>query len=109
MDNADLQFNFETEWRPERMRMRLKMKAKKHEEKKKVMLCGMLLCPVTVGKPAVFAAEGNFYRTSSVVALHEQTEDNIHFETKNTHYYLSMSPFPLAAMSPLPVRLATCA
>ncbi len=91
------------------MRMRLKMKAKKHEEKKKVMLRGMLLCPVTVGKPAVFAAEGNFYRTSSVVALHEQTEDNIHFETKNTHYYLSMSPFPLAAMSPLPVRLATCA
>ena len=82
MDNADLQFNFETEWRPERMRMRLKMKAKKHEEKKKVMLCGMLLCPVTVGKPAVFAAEGNFYRTSNVVALHEQTEDNIHFETK---------------------------
>ena len=83
-------------------------KAKK-EEKKKVMLCGMLLFPITVGKPAVFAAEGSVYRTSNVVALHEQTEDNIHFETRNTHYHLSMSPFPLAAMSPLPVRLAACA
>lgn len=31
---------------------------KKKEEKKKVMLCGQLICPVTVGKPAVFAAGG---------------------------------------------------
>ncbi len=89
--------------------MRLKRKTKNHEEKKKVMLCGMLLCPITVGKPAVFAAKGNLYRTSNVVALHEQTENNIHFETRNTHYHLSMSPFPLAATSPLPVRLAACA
>ncbi len=85
------------------------MRKKKAEEKKTVMLCGTLLCPITIGKPALFASEGNFYRTSSVVALHKQTEDNIHFETRNTHYHLSMSPFPLAAMSPLPVRLAACA
>ncbi len=89
--------------------MRLKRKTQNHNEKKKVMLCGMLLCPITVGKPAVFAAEGNIYRTSDVVALHKQTENNIHFETRNTHYHLSMSPFPLAATSPLPVRLAACA
>ena len=89
--------------------MRLKRKTKNHDEKKKVMLCGMLLCPITVGKPAVFTAKGNLYRTSNVVALHELTENNIHFETRNTHYHLSMSPFPLAAMSPLPVRLAACA
>lgn len=89
--------------------MRLKRKTQNHDEKKKVMLCGMLLCPITVGKPAVFAAEGNIYRTSDVVALHKQTENNIHFETRNTHYHLSMSPFPLAATSPLPVRLAACA
>ena len=85
------------------------MRKKKAEEKKTVMLCGTLLCPVTIGKPAVFAAGGTFYRTSAVVALHEQTEDNIHFETRNTHYHLSMSPFPLAAISPPPVRLAACA
>lgn len=82
---------------------------KKKEEKKKVMLCGQLICPVAIGKPAVFAAEGNLYRTSHVVALHEQTMEKIHFETMNTHYHLSMSPFPLAVMSPLPVRLAACA
>lgn len=85
------------------------MRKKKAEEKKTVMLCGTLLCPITIGKPALFASEGNFYRTSIVVAVHKQTEDNIHFETRNTHYHLSMSPFPLAAMSPLPVRLAACA
>lgn len=87
----------------------MRMKKRKDEKKKNVMLCGMLLCPITIGKPAVFAAEGNLYRTSDVVALHEQTDENIHFETRNTHYHLSMSPFPLAAMSPLPVRLAACA
>ena len=42
------------------MRMRLKMKAKKHEEKKKVMLCGMLLCPVTVGKPGCICSRRKF-------------------------------------------------
>ena len=85
------------------------MRKKKAEEKKTVMLCGTLLCPVTIGKPAVFAAGGTFYRTSAVVALHKHTMDEVHFETMNTHYHLSMSPFPLAAMSPLPVRLAACA
>ena len=82
---------------------------KKKEEKKSVLLCGQLICPITIGKPAVFAAEGKLYRTSHVVALHKHTMDEIHFETVNTHYHLSMSPFPLAAMSPLPVRLAACA
>ncbi len=87
----------------------MRRKKRNCEEKKKVMLCGKLLCPVVVGKPALFAAEGNLYRTSDVVALHEQTDEDIHFETRNTHYHLSMSPFPLASISPLPVRLAACA
>ena len=39
------------------------MRKKKAEEKKTVMLCGTLLCPITIGKPALFASEGNFYRT----------------------------------------------
>ena len=89
--------------------MRLKLRTRKHEEKKKIMLCGTLLFPITIGEPAVFAAEGNLYRTSTVVALHEQTEDTIHFETINTHYHLSMSPFPSADACPLPVKLAACA
>ena len=78
-------------------------------KKKKVMLCGILLCPIIIGKPAVFAAEGSLYRTSGVVALHEESINSIHFETRNTHYYLSMDPFSLAAINPLPVKLATCA
>ena len=82
---------------------------KKKEEKKKVMLCGQLICAVTMGEAAIFSAGGNLYRTSRVVALHKHTMDEVHFETMNTHYHLSMSPFPLAAMSPLPVRLAACA
>lgn len=41
--------------------------------------------------------------------LLEESEDCVRFETQNSHYHLSMSPFPLAAVSPLPVRLAACA
>lgn len=77
--------------------------------KEKVELCGTLLRPLTIGKSAVFSAGGDVYHTSRVVAVHEQTSSLIHFETQNTHYYLSMQPFPLAAISPLPVRLAACA
>ncbi|EKC72299.1 hypothetical protein LEA_06811, partial [human gut metagenome] len=46
---------------------------------------------------------------SRVVAILEESEDCVRFETQNSHYHLSMSPFPLAAVSPLPVRLAACA
>lgn len=34
------------------------MREKKAEEKKTVMLCGTLLCPITIGRPALFAAGG---------------------------------------------------
>ena len=72
-------------------------------------LNGNLMRPVTVGKAAVFSSEGLIYRTSVVIALHTQTKNYIHFETQNTHYHLSIQPFPQAAISPLPVRLAACA
>lgn len=77
--------------------------------KKKVELCGNLLFPITIGKGAVFSAEGLVYHTSRVIALHEQTIDYIRFETLNTDYHLSLSPFPMAVISPLPERLAACA
>lgn len=79
------------------------------KEKKELTLCGKLMRPITIGKGALITAGGQIYHTSRVVALHEQDEDHVHFETLNTHYYLSMRPFPLAAISPLPVRLAACA
>lgn len=67
---------------------------------------GNLMRPVSVGKAAVFSSDGLIYRTSVVIALHKQTKNYIHFETQNTHYHLSMQPFPQAAISPLPVRMA---
>lgn len=76
------------------------------KEKNELTLSGRLMRPITIGKSALFAAGGQIYHTSRVVALHEQNDEHIHFETLNTHYHLSMRPFPLAAISPLPVRLA---
>lgn len=78
-------------------------------KKKEYWLRGRLLCPVTVGMPAFFSTGEKTYQTSPVVAIHDENEDGIYFETRNTHYHLSTRPFPLAAISPLPVRLAACA
>ena len=79
------------------------------KEKKQIVLNGSLLRPLSVGRGAILHAGGNIYHTSRVVAILEESEDCVRFETQNSHYYLSMSPFPLAAVSPLPVRLAACA
>ncbi len=78
-------------------------------KKKEYWLRGYLLRPVTVGMPAFFTTGEKTYQTSLVVAIHNESEDDIYFETRNTHYHLSTRPFPLAAISPLPVRLAACA
>lgn len=80
-----------------------------NEKKKEVKLCGCLIRPITVGKAAIYAAGGHIHRTSRVVAVHEQTEDMVHFETNAAHYHLSMSPSPLAVANMVPVTLATCA
>ena len=79
------------------------------KEKKQIVLNGSLLRPLSVGRGALLHAGGNIYHTSRVVAVHEQSDDLVRFETLNSIYCLSMSPFPLAAVSPLPVRLAACA
>lgn len=79
------------------------------KEKKQIVLNGSLLRPLSVGWGAILHAGGNIYHTSRVVAILEESEDCVRFETQNSHYHLSMSPFPLAAVSPLPVRLAACA
>lgn len=77
--------------------------------KQELKLYGRLVRPVKIGKAAVVSAGGRVFHTSRVIALHEQKEDYIHFETQNRHYHLSMCPFPLAAASLLPERLAACA
>lgn len=67
------------------------------------------VCPLVLGHCAFLRANGSDYRTSPVVAIHEQSGDLVHFETLNSNYFLSMAPFPLAAASPLPTVLAACA
>lgn len=79
------------------------------KEKKQIVLNGSLLRPLFIGQGALLHAQGKIYHTSRVVAILEQSEDCIRFETQNSKYHLSMSPFPLAAVSPLHVRLAACA
>ena len=75
------------------------------KEKKQIVLNGSLLRPLSVGRGALLHAEGNIYHTSRVVAILEESEDCVRFETQNSHYHLSMSPFPLAAVSPLPCEI----
>lgn len=79
------------------------------KEKKQIVLNGSLLRPLSVGRGALLHAGGNIYHTSRVMTILEESEDCVRFESQNSHYHLSMSPFPLAAVSPLPVRLAACA
>lgn len=80
------------------------------KSKKSVVLHGSLLCPLVVGQGAIFYAGGKIYHTSRVVAVHEHSDELVRFETVNSTYHLSMTPFPLAACSPLPMMsLAACA
>lgn len=79
------------------------------QNKKQFYMNGKLLRPLSIGKGALFHSEGRIYHTTPITAVHEQSEEMIQFETKNAEYYLSLSPFPQAAVSPLPVSLAACA
>ena len=63
------------------------------KSKKSIVMHGTLLCPLVLGHCAFLRANGTTYRTSTVVAIHEQSADMIHFETLNSDYYLS-GPFP---------------
>ena len=83
---------------------------KANEEKKKtVQLCGNLLCPLVTGQCAIFKANGDIYRTSQVIAIHEAGTGSIRFETENTHYHLLLSPYPAAVIRQFPLEPAACA
>lgn len=74
--------------------------------KKEVSLHAMVALPITVGNCAILFSGGDIIRTSRVVAIHQHTPKEIRFETLNTRYRVSMDPFPLAAVNPLPVSAA---
>lgn len=46
--------------------------------KKSIVMHGTLLCPLVLGNCAFLRANGTTYRTSAVVAIHEQSADMIH-------------------------------
>lgn len=54
------------------------------KSKKSIVMHGMLLCPLVLGHCAFLRANGSDYRTSPVVAIHEQSGDLVHFETLNS-------------------------
>lgn len=56
------------------------------KSKKSIAMHGTLLCPLVLGHCAFLRANGTTYRTSTVVAIHEQSADMIHFETLNSDY-----------------------
>ena len=71
---------------------------------------GALLRQLVIAQGALLHAGGKIYHTSRVVAIHDQSDDMVRFETLNSNYCLSMAPFPLAACNPLPMMsLAACA
>ena len=85
------------------------MEVEVYDEIKKIY-CDARSTSASAGQGALLHAGGKIYHTSRVVAIHDQSDDMVRFETLNSNYCLSMAPFPLAACNPLPmVSLAACA
>ena len=55
------------------------------KSKKSIVMQGMLLCPLVLGHCAFLRANGSDYRTSPVVAIHQQSGYLVHFETLNSN------------------------
>lgn len=76
------------------------------DEKKVKTLNGTLMRPLAVGAKAVILHQGQVTLTSRVVAIHSQAEDEVCFETKNTHYRLLTGPTYEPAVSLFPMATA---
>ena len=63
------------------------------KSKKSIVMRGALLRPLVIGQGALLHAGGKIYHTSRVVAIHDQSDDMVRFETLNPNYCLSMAPF----------------
>lgn len=80
-----------------------------NKNKKTINLNGSLLAPLAIGEAACIRTGGKFLRTARVVAIHEQSEDCIRFETRKYNYHLTMPVLPPAADKLLYAELAACA
>ena len=59
--------------------------------KKTIQICGTVLEPLAVGRPAyIRESDGSYRRTTTVQSLESVSVDEIHFETKNTLYRLHL-------------------
>lgn len=74
--------------------------------KKVVRLTGIPLLPVAAGSRAVLLSGGRVIWTSRVVAVHANTEEELRFETLNTHYRVALRPFPQADAAAIPMQMA---
>ncbi len=69
-------------------------------------LDGVLLRPLAVGTKTVILHQGQITLTSRVETIYSRTEDEVCFETKNTHYRLLTGPTYESAVSLLPMAMA---
>lgn len=76
------------------------------DEKTTKTLSGALMRPLTVGMKAVILHQGQITLTSRVVAIHDQMDDEVWFETKNTHYRLQTGPICQPAVNSFPMAMA---
>lgn len=75
-------------------------------EKKTTILQGVLMSSLAVGRRALIFTQGRPMLTSTVVAIHDISDAQIHFETLDTNYTLLGNPDPQTAYAPLPAALA---
>lgn len=77
--------------------------------KREVHISGKLLFPLSVGNAAVITRKSDVIRTSPVVAIREENEDYVCFETENSVYQVSMKPVANAARAVMTSFLKMCA
>ena len=74
--------------------------------KKTTIMQGVLMSPLAVGHRALVFTQGRPMLTSTVVAIHDVSDEQIHFETLNTNYTLLGHPDPQTACELFPASLA---
>ena len=67
------------------------------KSKKSIVMRGALLRPLVIGQGALLHAGGKIYHTSRVVAIHDQSDDMVRFETLNP---ITASQWPLFRWRP---------
>ncbi len=56
------------------------------------IISGTLLCPITVGEPALIHQHNGLTRTTVVTNVSKISATEIRFETRNTKYVLRVTP-----------------